>query len=417
MDNQNTEQENAPKRRLAADPKEKNYRFTLIVMSLILLALVLFSGFQTLYIFRLNTGLEGIMSYTRIFKNRADGDDEQGAIESITESANDSSLPEPWFSIEEASSVNSQKMTTVDIVKKVSPATVPISVISVDDGKETKISSGTGFIITKDGYIVTNQHVVVMADKAVSTYYVTVLLPDIENPVRAEIVGSDVQTDIAVLKVDIDKELPCVTFGDSDKLQAGELAVVIGNSLGKFDDSVTVGVISSPSREINRKGYFVNIIQTDAAINPGNSGGPLINSFGEVVGITNAKIVTGTSENLGFAIPVNSVKTVIESIINYGKVVGRPYLGVSLQQVADDSYFGARGGVFVAEIVKGGPSDKAGLELGDRVLFFDGVEIKETGDIIRVRDSHKVGDTVEVIVEREGKEVTLNMTIGDSADY
>ena len=192
--------------------------------------------------------------------------------------------------------------------------------------------------------------------------------------------------------------------------------MVIGNSLGKFDDSVTVGVISSPSREINRKGYFVNIIQTDAAINPGNSGGPLINSFGEVVGITNAKIVTGTSENLGFAIPVNSVKTVIESIINYGKVVGRPYLGVSLQQVADDSYFGARGGVFVAEIVKGGPSDKAGLELGDRVLFFDGVEIKETGDIIRVRDSHKAGDTIEVVVERDGKEIKLSLVIGDSAD-
>ena len=416
MDNQNLEQENAPKIRETVDPKEKNYRFTLIVMSLILLALVLFSGFQTLYIFRLNTGLEGIMSYTRIFKNRTDDDDEQGAIESITESSNAADLPEPWFSIEEASSVNSQKMTTVDIVKKVSPATVPISVISVDDGKETKIGSGTGFIITKDGYIVTNQHVVVMADKAVSTYYVTVLLPDIESPVRAEVVGSDVQTDIAVLKVNIDKELPCVTFGDSDKLQAGELAVVIGNSLGKFDDSVTVGVISSPSREINRKGYFVNIIQTDAAINPGNSGGPLINSFGEVVGITNAKIVTGTSENLGFAIPVNSVKTVIESIINYGKVVGRPYLGVSLQQVADDSYFGARGGVFVAEIVKGGPSDKAGLELGDRVLFFDGVEIKETGDIIRVRDSHKAGDTIEVVVERDGKEIKLSLVIGDSAD-
>ncbi len=416
MDNQNLEQENAPKIRETVDPKEKNYRFTLIVMSLILLALVLFSGFQTLYIFRLNTGLEGIMSYTRIFKSRADDDENQGAIESITESANPTTLPEPWFSIEEASSVNSQKMTTVDIVKKVSPATVPISVISVDDGKETKIGSGTGFIITKDGYIVTNQHVVVMADNAVSTYYVTVLLPDIESPVRAEIVGSDVQTDIAVLKVNIDKELPCVTFGDSDKLQAGELAVVIGNSLGKFDDSVTVGVISSPSREINRKGYFVNIIQTDAAINPGNSGGPLINSFGEVVGITNAKIVTGTSENLGFAIPVNSVKKVIESIINYGKVVGRPYLGVSLQQVADDSYFGARGGVFVAEIVKGGPSDKAGLELGDRVLYFDGVEIKETGDIIRVRDSHKVGDTIEVVVERDGKEIKLSLEIGDSAD-
>ena len=414
MDNQNTEQENAPKRRQAADPKEKNYRFTMIVMALVLLALVLFSGFQTLYIFRLNTGLEGIMSYTRIFKSESDKD--KGANEPVMEKTDPSDLPEPWFSLEEASSVNSQRMATVDIVKKVSPATVPLNIIGVDDGIETKIGSGTGFIITKDGYIVTNQHVVVMSDRAAGTYYVTVLLPDIENPVRAEIVGSDVQTDIAVLKVDTDKDLPCVTFGDSDKLQAGELAIVIGNSLGKFDDSVTVGVISAPSREINRHGYFVDIIQTDAAINPGNSGGPLINSFGEVVGITNAKIVTGTSENLGFAIPVNSVKKIIESIINYGKVVGRPYLGVSLQQVADNSYFGARGGVFVAEIVKGGPADKAGFELGDRVLLFDGVEIKETGDIIRVRDSHKPGDTIEVVVERDGEEIKLSLEIGDSAD-
>ena len=418
MENQNTEQNNEPRRDSASVSKEKTYRHTLVIMSVILLACVLFSGFQTIYIFRLNTGLEGIMSYTRIFKTNKNTDPDNG-IGSIEESKSSepSELPEPWFSIEEASSVNKQRMTTVDIVKKVSPATLPISVIGVDDGKESKIGSGTGFIITEDGYIVTNQHVVVIADQSVSTYYVTVVLPGEENPVRAEIVGSDAQTDIAVLKVNTDRKLPCVTIGDSDTLQAGELAIVIGNAMGKFDDSVTVGVISAPSREINRNGYFVNIIQTDAAINPGNSGGPLINSFGEVIGITNAKIVTSTSESLGFAIPVNSVKKIIESIINYGKVVDRPYLGVSLKYVADDSYFGANGGVFVAEIVKNGPADKAGFELGDKVLFFDGVEIKETGDIIRVRDSHKVGDTVEVIVERDGKEVTMTMEIGDSADY
>ena len=415
MENQNTENVNKPEKGFDSDPKEKNYRFTLIIMSLILLALVLFSGFQSLYIFRLNTGLDGIMSYTKIFKDKQD-DDQGGAIESVEESKDNKELPEPWFSIEEASSVNKQRMTTVDIVKLVSPATLPISVVGIDDGKETKIGSGTGFIITKDGYIVTNRHVVVMTDRSEDTYYVTVALPETDSPVKAEIVGSDAQTDIAVLKVSADKDLPYVTFGDSDKLQAGELAVVIGKSLGKFDDSVTVGVISAPLREISRNGYTVDIIQTDAAINPGNSGGPLINSFGEVVGITNAKIVTGTSESLGFAIPVNSVKKVIESIINYGKVVGRPYLGVSLQYVADTSYFGAKGGVFVAEIVKGGPADKAGFELGDRVITFDGVEIKATGDIIKVRDSHKVGDTVEIVVERDGEEIRLSLVIGDSAD-
>lgn len=416
MENQNTEQNIEPRKDSADDPKEKTYRRTLAIMSVVLLACVLFSGFQSLYIFRLNTGLEGIMSYTRIFKSK-NNDGGESAIESIAESENKEELPAPWFSIEEASSVNKQRMTTVDIVKKVSPATVPIAVIGVVDGKETKVGSGTGFIITEDGYIVTNQHVVVISDQTVSSYYVTVVLPDEENPVKAEIVGSDVQTDIAVLKVTTDKKLPCVTMGNSDDLQAGELAIVIGNAMGKFDDSVTVGVISAPSREITRNGYFVDIIQTDAAINPGNSGGPLINSFGEVIGITNAKIVTSTSESLGFAIPVNSVKSIIESIINYGKVVNRPYLGVSLQYVADDSYFGAKGGVFVAEIVKNGPAAKAGFELGDKVILFDGVEIKETGDIIRVRDSHKVGDTIEVVVERDGEEVTLTMVIGDSADY
>ena len=416
MENQNTEQNIEPRKDSADESKERTYRHTLVVMSLILLACVLFSGFQSLYIFRLNTGLEGIMSYTRIFKSNSN-DDQESAIESIAESQNKEELPAPWFSIEEASSVNKQRMTTVDIVKKVSPATVPIAVIGVNDGKENKIGSGTGFIINEDGYIVTNQHVVVITDQPVSSYYVTVVLPDSEDPVRAEIVGSDAQTDIAVLKVTTDKKLPCVTMGDSDTLQAGELAIVIGNAMGRFDDSVTVGVISSPSREITRNGYFVDIIQTDAAINPGNSGGPLINSFGEVIGITNAKIVTSTSESLGFAIPVNSVKSIIESILNYGKVVNRPYLGVSLKYVADDSYFGAMGGVFVAEIVKDGPAAKAGFALGDKVILFDGVEIKETGDIIRVRDSHKVGDTIEVVVERDGEEVTLTMVIGDSADY
>ena len=183
-------------------------------MSVLLFICVLFSGFQTIYIFKLNTGLEGVMSYTRIFKDNKKADRE-GAIESIEGSAKSelSELPEPWFSIEEASSVNKQRMTTVEIVKKVSPATVPISIIGVDDGKETKIGSGTGFIITEDGYIVTNQHVVVLADRAVSTYYVTVILPDEESTCQSrDRIGSDVQTDIAVLKVDTDKKLPALPW-------------------------------------------------------------------------------------------------------------------------------------------------------------------------------------------------------------
>lgn len=421
MENENKEQlVNQKAKTPGRSEKEKNLRFTVLILSLILVACVIFSGFQSFYIFRLNNGQEGIFSYTD--KQKKTNTDPTSAIESMIDSDNPATdeLPEPWFALEDAASVrdpNKTKMSVVDIVKEVSPATVPISVISVDDGKETKIGSGTGFIITSDGYIVTNQHVVELADKAVSTYYVVVVLPGNDEFVRAEIVGTDAQTDIAVLKVDTDKEFPCVTLGDSDALQSGELAITIGNSMGNFDDSVTVGVISAPKRQITRNGYLVDVIQTDAAINPGNSGGPLINSFAEVVGITNAKIVNSTTENLSFAIPINSVKSIIESLINYGKVINRPYLGITVKYVADESYYGAKGGVYIAEIVENGPAEKAGIEVGDRIISMDGVEIVESGDIIKVRDAHEVGDAIDVVVERDGRQITLTLVIGDSADF
>ena len=259
----------------------------------------------------------------------------------------------------------------------------------------------SGFSV-RDNLIITNAHVVE------SNEYVSVKLYD-GSSIMGRVIKSDADKDLALIEINsLIKPLEFAENGGS----IGQEVYAVG-APRDMPFTMTKGIISALDRQIGQNSY----IQLDASVNNGNSGGPLINSFGEVIGITNAKIVTSTSESLGFAIPVNSVKKIIESIINYGKVVGRPYLGVSLQYVADDSYFGARGGVYVAEIVKNGPADKAGFELGDKVIRFDGVEIKETGDIIRVRDSHKVGDTVEVVVERDGKEVTLNMAIGDSADY
>ena len=158
----------------------------------------------------------------------------------------------------------------------------------------------------------------------------------------------------------------------------------------------------------------MELIQTDASINTGNSGGPLINSFGEVIGVTNAKI--GTGEGLGFAIPISDVDEIIQSIINCGYVANRPYLGVTVGQIASDDYYGAVAGVYVAEVEEGGPAQAAGLRPGDIIRSLDGVAITHSDDIIDVRDLHVPGDEVTVVVERDGREIEFNLVIGDSND-
>ncbi len=391
--------------------------FKVVVVLLVLS--IIYSGIQTVYIYKLNTGLAGLTSYLDRGEDEISGD--KGDKEGETGKTDKEELPEPWFSLEDAAKIsdpNKQTLTTVEIFELVSPATLSVHLMGrITGSNDTEIGAGTGFIITEDGYIVTNQHVIELAQTDPDLYYVTVSLPGVDEDVEATIVGTDVQTDIAVLKVEYDGKLPCVTLGDSDTLQTGELVIAIGNALGTLDDTVTVGVVSALDREIKKDGYTIDVIQTDAAINNGNSGGPLINSFGEVIGITNAKMVTSSSEGLGFAIPIDTVKEIIEDIINYGKVINRPYLGVSVMKIEDGAYYGVTPGVYAAKMVIGGPADQAGIEIGDLILTVDGFAITETDDIIDVRDSHEVGDEVEVVVIREGKEITLNLVIGDSGDY
>ncbi len=410
-----TEVKNTGRRR-----KERGGNIWFKVVVVLLILSIAYSAIQTVYIYKLNIGLAGISSYLDRGEDELTGaGKEDVAPEQM--SAGKEDLPEPWFSLEDAAAVSSgdkQKLTTVEIVDKVSPATLSIHLMGKLQGSnDTELGAGTGFIITKDGYIVTNRHVIEFALTYPDDYYVTVTLPEEKEDVPATIVGTDVQTDIAVLKVEYQQDLPCVTLGSSDTLQTGELVIAIGNALGTLDDTVTVGVVSALDREIKKDGYTIDVIQTDAAINNGNSGGPLINSFGEVIGITNAKMVTSTSEGLGFAIPIDTVKEIIEDIINYGKVVDRPYLGVSVMKVEEGAYYGVIPGVYAAAMVIGGPADQAGIEIGDLILSLDGVEITETDDIIDVRDSHEVGDVLEIIVLRDGKELTLNLTVGDSGDY
>ena len=394
-------------------PKKKgNGVLTVAIMGIVICGLVIFSGIQALYIFRLNTGRTGVMDYLS---------DQTEKDEDVTEVSHRDTdeLPEPWFTLEEAASVsdpNKTRLNVTEIVDKVSPATVSLYIKGKINGADKTVSSGSGFIITPDGYAVSNAHVVEDAkNNAGYKLYASITGSDVLIP--CEIVGLDTQTDCAVIKLQDDRTYDYVTLGNSSDLRTGELVVAIGNALGTLDGTVTCGVVSALSRQMSHEGYKISVLQTDAAINSGNSGGALINSFGEVIGIVNAKMVVNSSEGLGFAIPIDTVKPVIESLINYGKVVNRAFLGVTVISVPADAYGGAVEGVYVYEYVDGGPADQAGLQIGDRIISIDGVAINQTDDIIGVRDSHQVGDTVIFAIERNGQKMEIKFVIGDSADY
>jgi len=382
--------------------KKRSKAPIVILVCALILALICIA-FQSVFIFLLSSG--------KLERNSLslEGYIESSAIKSVVPEKR-SDVVDPNFSLVEAASVhdpNKKTLSTVEIYDKVSPATVAIYLVN----SKNETSAGSGFIITENGYIVTNAHVVESEEEQA----IKVSILGYDDTFDAKIVGSDVQTDIAVIKVECDEPLPTVTLGDSDVLQNGELAIAIGNPLGSLQGTITCGVISGVERPLSNKGYTMNLIQTDASVNSGNSGGPLINSFGEVIGVVNAKI--SSAEGLGFAIPINSVKYVIESIIVNGKVVNRPYLGIVVSYIAEDAYFGAEEGVYVYDMTPGGPGDKAGLKKGDKLISLDGVEIKVSNDIIGIRDSHEVGDEIEVVVERDGKQITLTLEIGDSADF
>jgi serine protease Do len=272
-------------------------------------------------------------------------------------------------------------------------------------------SLGSGFIIDVSGIVVTNNHVISEADE------VNVILND-GSKLKAEIIGRDTKTDLAVLKVKTDKPLTAVKFGDSEKLRLGEWVIAIGNpfSLG---GTVTAGIVSARNRDI-QSGPYDNYIQTDAAINRGNSGGPLFNLDGEVVGINTAIISpSGGSIGIGFAVPSKTAVAVIEQLQQFGET-RRGWLGVRIQQVTDDiaeslNIKPARGAL-VAGIDDKGPAKPAGIEAGDVIVKFDGKDIKEMRDLPRVVADTPVGKDVEVIIVRKGKEEKKTVRLGRLED-
>jgi serine protease Do len=282
-----------------------------------------------------------------------------------------------------------------------------------DDEEHKQVQGGTGFIISEDGYVVTNNHVIDGADK------IEVRINNKEK-YTAKLIGRDTATDLALLKVDVKQRLTPLPLGDSEKLRVGEWVMAIGDPLA-FDKTVTVGVVSAKERSgltgdpATRS--FENYIQTDAAINFGNSGGPLINVNGEVIGINTAMF--RPAQNIGFAVPVNTLKQILPQLREKGKVT-RGFLGINIVNVDADraSAFGLKSeeGAFVEQVEPGKPADKAGVKPGDTIVKVDGVPVKDTRDLIGYVSGKAPGSKVQLGVIREGKEIALTAALAERKD-
>ena len=316
------------------------------------------------------------------------------------------------------------EMSVPDIVKKVKPSVVGISSeFVIDSGfsylSGTSIGTGTGIVMSEDGYIITNAHVVVTSEYGtkITAKKVTVVLSD-QSEHEAEIIGADTKTDLAVLKIDPkDVDLVPAEFGNSDELEEGELAVAIGNPLGfELYGSTTCGIISALNRTITTDNDSLSLIQTDAAINPGNSGGPLINSFGQVIGINSNKIVSSQVEGIGFAIPINEAKPIIDDLINKGYVTGRPLIGITGEDINQRTarYYDIPEGIMVRFIEPGSAADEAGVKLGDIIVGIEGTAVKTMDELNNIKDKHSAGDTVTITVYRDGSELDLELTLGEA---
>lgn len=295
-----------------------------------------------------------------------------------------------------------------EIVTKVSPAVVGVSTKSVSTNifgfnNEPQEGIGSGFIFSEEGYVLTNFHVISGANQ------VKVIFNN-GKEVNAKIVNYNQQSDLAVLKITDKVDLPGVaTLGDSESLQVGEQVVAIGNPLGKeYLGSVTTGIVSAVSRDVEIDGKKMNLIQTDTAINPGNSGGPLINSRGEVIGINTAKLSGNGIEGIGFSIPINDVSSKLENLVKQ-KIT----LGITVQNVTKEmaEKYNVPVGVYITNVANFSIAQKGGLQPGDVIIKFDGKKVETVEELNKIKDSHKDGDTIPIEFVRNGQNMTANLKI------
>ena len=318
-----------------------------------------------------------------------------------------------------AASSSGSSLTTEQVADLVSPSVVVITTEQVVYSQwswygqnQVESGAGSGVIISSDGYILTCAHVV----DGASTITVTIG----DKDYTATLVGEDTTSDIAVIKIDADGLTPA-TVGNSDSLKVGQSVMAVGNPLGELGSTVCGGMNSALNRSVTIQGSSsvntMSLIQMDASVSPGNSGGGLFNMNGELVGIVNAKSSSSDAEGLGFAIPINDAIKVAQELLENGYVTGRPYLGITYLAVTDAQTASQLGvnayGVYVVEVVKGGPAEKAGLQAGDRIVSVDGTEIASKDDLGTLMQKHAAGDTLSITIARDGQMQTVNVTLGE----
>ena len=316
-------------------------------------------------------------------------------------------------------STGGNDLTTAQVAALVSPSVVVITTEQVVYSQwswygqsQVESGAGSGVIISSDGYILTCDHVVSGASN------ITVTIGDTDY--TAAVVGEDAASDIAVIKIDADGLTPAV-IGDSNALVVGEEVIAVGNPLGELGGTVTNGIISALNRSVSIQGsnavLNMSLIQTNASVSPGNSGGGLFNMSGELIGIVNAKSSDSDAEGLGFAIPINDATAVAQELLENGYVSGRPYMGITYIAVNDAMTAQQLGvsayGIYVADVTKGGPADRAGIRTGDRIVSVDNREIAFQEDLGTVIQQYTAGDTITVTLARNGQMTTVTLTLGD----
>lgn len=337
------------------------------------------------------------------------------SIPTSTSSNNSSSGEVKYISLENYSD------TAISVADKIRPSIVGIKVeYSVNSVFRTSTSQaeGSGIIITEDGYILTNNHIVNSA--STNSYYevskankVSVYLFNDETEYEAEIIGMDEQTDLAVIKIN-KTGLTAAQLGNSDEVKVGEFSMAVGNPLG-LQSSVTCGVISAINRKVtDNDGKTFTLIQTDAAINSGNSGGALVNAKGEVIGVNTLKLQGTGVEGMGFAIPINSTRNIYEQLITNGKVK-RPYIGISGKDVTEE--LARRNnlvvGVYVASIEDFSAAQKSGLKIGDVIIQADGKTVTTMDELTEIKNTHQIGDTLKLKINRNGQELDIELTLSE----